>query len=250
MAKEIERKFLVNIDDKSLVLENPIYIKQAYIKTNNKTTIRIRTANNDAYITLKGKTEGISRDEFEYDIPLDEANDMIEKFCDKNIIEKKRYKIKYDNKTWELDIFDGDNKGLIIAEIELESEDEVFNKPSWITTEVTDDKKYYNALLIDNPYKKWSINSIMLSCEKDSIIDNCPICGSNPIPEKQWPQPGLHAFTIPYECGTYIDYVIGHSGASYNKRCDNILIQSKEATVVKLNDSQKEEIRRILKGGF
>ena len=106
------------------------------------------------WIRPEGETKGISRSEFEYPIPLKDAQDLLKQFAG-NTIEKTRYNIKYKGKTWEVDIFSGENKGLILAEIELKSEDEKFDIPEWITEEVTGDERYYNSYLSIKPYKNW-----------------------------------------------------------------------------------------------
>lgn len=154
MALEIERKYLVDLD-KLGDLNNGSNIKQGYIQTADKTAVRIRVKDKKAFLTIKGENKGASRLEFEYPIPLEEANEMIEKLCKKPIIDKIRYEIVYDKHTWEIDIFSGENKGLVVAEVELESEDEDIDLPSWIKEEVTNDTRYYNANLLNHPYKDW-----------------------------------------------------------------------------------------------
>lgn len=160
MGKEIERKFLVDLN-KLEYSGVPIIIKQGYLLNDDDKVIRIRTINTDfnstqkAYITIKSAVVGITRDEFEYEIPYQDGLSLIN-MCDK-VIEKIRYNIYNDEDdfVWELDIFKGDNKGLFVAEIELKNEDDKFFKPDWITTEVTNDKRYYNSNLINNSYKNW-----------------------------------------------------------------------------------------------
>ena len=156
MAKEIERKFLV--DPLRLpVLETPYVIKQGYIPTIQKATVRIRISNDKAFLTLKGKATGLTRSEFEYLIPVDDAEKMLQELCASPLIEKKRYLIPYEGHTWELDIFEGDNAGLIVAEIELNDEDEVFKKPPWATKDVSFDPRYRNSNLITHPYSLWKV---------------------------------------------------------------------------------------------
>ena len=154
MGIEIERKFLIN-RDKIGTLENGYQIKQGYIQTVDLTTVRVRIRDKEAFLTIKGKSEGASRLEFEYPIPLEDANDMLNNLCQTSFINKTRYLVKYKGHVWEVDIFEGSNKGLVIAEIELQSEDEVFTLPHWITKEVTDNTKYYNSNLIEYPYSRW-----------------------------------------------------------------------------------------------
>lgn len=154
MAIEIERKFLVNRDQ---LPELPVgkRIKQGYIQTSVGNVVRIRTSDDVAYLTIKGKTEGYSRLEYEYEIPFVDALEMLDKLCSKPIISKTRYLIEVSGKTWELDIFEGVNRGLLVAEIELGSEDEEFDLPVWITREVSHLKEYRNNYLAVHPYETW-----------------------------------------------------------------------------------------------
>jgi adenylate cyclase len=154
MAREIERKYLVA--DPSLLAElEGVAFKQGYIPVNEGVSVRIRLMGDRAVLTLKGRTEGIGRSEFEYEIPFADAEAMLEEFCTRPLIEKTRYKVEHAGKIWEVDIFAGDNEGLVLAEVELESEDEVVEKPPWVGEEVSDDPRYYNASLVHNPYCKW-----------------------------------------------------------------------------------------------
>lgn len=155
MAKEIERKFLIDME-KLGPLTDGSRIKQAYIPTVNGTTVRLRIAGNKAYLTLKGKTQGLSRSEFEYEIPVDDANAMIDELSSGSSIDKTRYLIPYGGHTWEVDVFHGDNSGLNVAEIEFTSENESFDKPSWVLMEVSGESRYYNSKLLENPFKNWS----------------------------------------------------------------------------------------------
>ena len=155
MKQEIERKFLVD-EDKWNKLEKPVgkELSQGYLASGTTTTIRVRTKGDKGFLTIKGKTVGASRPEYEYEIPRAEANELLENFAITSI-SKIRFEIEYAEKLWEVDVFKGDNEGLIVAEIELESEDEPFEKPDWITEEVTDDKRYYNSILAKTPFKIW-----------------------------------------------------------------------------------------------
>jgi len=153
MAKEIERKFLVDIS-KLPVLPAKNIIKQGYFKSKDS-TIRVRISNEKAFLTIKGKTSGISRSEFEYEIPLQDAIEMQNEFCNDLFIEKTRYNIEYKGNVWELDIFEGENKGLVVVEIELTDENEIFQKPEWVGDEVTIDCRYSNAKLVKKPYSTW-----------------------------------------------------------------------------------------------
>lgn len=153
---EIERKFLVT----SFEFKNEAYAKknivQGYLSSNPERMVRIRTNGKDGFITIKGmgNKSGMSRFEWEKMISLEEATALL-KLCEEGAIEKIRYEVKVGNHVFEVDEFFGENKGLVMAEIELESEDEVFEKPSWLGKEVTNDVKYYNAYLSNNPFTKW-----------------------------------------------------------------------------------------------
>ena len=154
MAKEIERKFLVNTS-KLPTLSKGHIMKQGYIPTQG-ITVRARISNDKAFLTLKGRATGLSRSEFEYPIPVEDAQQILNELCAHPLIEKTRYLIPYGKHTWELDIFEGENEGLIVAEIELGREDESFAKPEWITQEVSYDTKYRNSNLINHPFSTWS----------------------------------------------------------------------------------------------
>ena len=154
MAKEIERKFLV---DTSMLptLPKGHVMKQGYVPTQG-ITVRARISDDQAFLTLKGRATGLSRSEFEYPIPVKDAQQILHELCAHPLIEKTRYLIPYGDHTWELDIFEDDNQGLVVAEIELDSEDEVFELPEWVTEEVSYDTKYRNANLINHPYSTWN----------------------------------------------------------------------------------------------
>lgn len=154
MATEIERKFLV-ISDEYKKLALPVYYRQCYLSASPTSVVRVRIAGEKAYLTIKGKTKGLTRTEFEYEIPVDEAAEMLSKMALTHIIEKNRYIIEYAGNTWEIDEFLGDNARLVIAEIELQSEDAPFDKPAWVGKEVSDDSRYFNSSLSQNPYKNW-----------------------------------------------------------------------------------------------
>lgn len=157
MAIEIERKFLVDYQQWQQ-LEKPegTHYRQGYILSDDKKTIRVRITDKVGYITIKGKTQGISRSEYEYTIPLKDGEEMLDNFAISEL-EKVRYCIDFAGKTWEVDDFMGDNEGLLMAEIELDDEAETFELPPWITVEVTDDKRYYNSRLAVNPFKNWGV---------------------------------------------------------------------------------------------
>lgn len=156
MGLEIERKFLVHKDKwDSLTKPKKDFYRQGYLFSDSNKTIRIRQTNDKGYITIKGESIGLTRPEFEYEIPREDAEQLLNKFCVFELI-KVRYKIVYKNKVWEVDEFLGDNLGLIVAEIELEHEDEQFEMPDWIANEVTGNQKYYNSILSTFPYSKWT----------------------------------------------------------------------------------------------
>lgn len=155
MAKEIERKFLINIQKwQSLNKPEGQLLRQGYLSTDPAKTIRVRLAGQKGFLTIKGATKGATRDEYEYEVPAIEAVELLDKFAESEL-SKIRYNVSLDGKVWEVDEFLGLNAGLFVAEIELKSEDEAFERPDWITTEVTDDARYYNSNLTKNPYKQW-----------------------------------------------------------------------------------------------
>lgn len=155
MGVEIERKFLV--EERLLPpLHQGVYIAQGYIQTQDQTAVRARIKGDKGYLTLKGKTQGMTRLEFEYEIPLQDAHEIIQNLCASKTIEKTRYEIPIGKHVWEIDIFAGENQGLIVAEVELDRDDEDVVLPAWITQEVTGQAKFYNSNLIDDPYTQWS----------------------------------------------------------------------------------------------
>ena len=153
MAQEIERKFLVRGD--AWHTDNGTLIRQGYLYSGINGVVRVRTTGEHAYLTVKGRKFGISRLEFEYEIPLAEANEMLDKLCFKPLIEKVRHEVPMDGFTWEIDEFLGENAGLVVAEIELEDENQEFLKPDWVGIEVSNDVRYLNSNLVKNPYAKW-----------------------------------------------------------------------------------------------
>jgi adenylate cyclase len=154
MGKEIERKFLVRGDAWRSLAKGTSY-RQGYLNSVKERTVRIRTIDNRAFLTVKGLTVGATRTEYEYEIPLSDCNAMLDALAEKPIIEKKRYKVAFEGLTWEIDEFFGDNAGLIVAEVELESEGQPFRKPEWAGEEVTADPRYFNSNLIKHPYSRW-----------------------------------------------------------------------------------------------
>jgi adenylate cyclase len=155
MPQEIERKFLVS-GDRWRELAQGVPYRQGYIQRTKEKTVRVRIAGEQAFLTIKGQTVGIARLEFEYPIPVPDALELLEKLGDRPQIEKIRYHIPWEGFVWEVDEFLGENQGLIVAEIELQSEDQAFTQPDWISTEVTEQARYYNANLVTYPYSQWT----------------------------------------------------------------------------------------------
>ena len=153
MGTEIERKFLVK--EGAWREAKATRYRQGYLSTVKERTVRVRTINDKAYLTIKGLTVGASRLEFEYEILVADAEEILDSLCEKPLIEKNRYKVDDGTLTWEVDEFFGENEGLIVAEVELQSEDQQFARPDWVTDEVTSDPRYYNANLIKKPYSRW-----------------------------------------------------------------------------------------------
>lgn len=154
MPTEIERKFLVTGNAWRAQGEG-ILLRQGYLNSARERTVRVRTAGEQAFLTIKGATVGITRAEYEYAIPLADANALLDTLAEKPLIEKVRTIIPVGNVVWEVDEFLGENKGLIVAEIELEREDAPFPRPEWLGEEVTGDPRYYNASLVKHPFSQW-----------------------------------------------------------------------------------------------
>jgi len=154
MPLEIERKFLVDTDKLGKPGNGTRY-RQGYLPAAGKTSVRVRISDDSAWLTLKGKTVGATRLEFEYPVPVADAEGILDSLCEGSIIDKTRHLVDHAGHTWEVDIFAGDNAGLVIAEVELDAEDEAVELPEWVTAEVTDDPRYYNSSLVTNPYCNW-----------------------------------------------------------------------------------------------
>ena len=155
MKVEIERKFLVkNQDWKKLIVEKHS-IQQGYLNTDKSCNVRVRIMNNLAFITIKGKRVNTARPEFEYEIPLNDAESIL-KLSKTSIIKKTRFTVNHQGQIWEIDQFEGDNQGLVIAEIELKQKDEAISLPNWIGTEISNDERFYNLSLSSNPFKNWN----------------------------------------------------------------------------------------------
>lgn len=156
MAYEIERKFLVNSDDWRSQVRNTLPIQQAYLSNTDKASIRIRSAGDRAFISTKTMTRDIRRHEFEYEIPLHDAEFMLQHMCQGIAIIKTRHLVDVGDHVWEIDEFHAENQGLIVAEIELNHEDQPFLRPSWLGDEVSSDVRYFNMALVSHPYTRWT----------------------------------------------------------------------------------------------
>ena len=154
MGVEIERKFLVQ-GDAWKTLGEPVFFRQGYLSSQKERTVRVRIEGDSAVITIKGKSVGAVRGEWEYPIPVQDAAELLDGLCEQPLIEKYRRKITNGAHVWEVDEFLGANAGLVVAEIELGAEDEAFEQPEWVAAEVTDDARYYNSNLIRHPFSNW-----------------------------------------------------------------------------------------------
>jgi len=154
MGKEIERKYLVTSRSFKKNASYAQEIRQGYLSIDEQKVVRLRTLDDKGFITIKSKVTDFTRNEFEYEIPKDEAIEMMHTLCP-GLLEKTRYVVSFEEMKWEVDEFFNENQGLILAEIELESENQSFEKPSWLGKEVTQDYRYYNAYLSKHPFRKW-----------------------------------------------------------------------------------------------
>lgn len=156
MADEIERKFLVRSTAWQASIAEKLHIKQGYIAVNERCAIRIRIANAQATLNIKSAGLNIARKEYEYPIPIADAEEMLEQFCPDQYIEKIRYRVNHEAGVWEVDVFEGLNKGLVVAEIELESAEQSVALPEWVGMEVSGDAKYLNNNLVTRPFQTWT----------------------------------------------------------------------------------------------
>ncbi|OOZ42043.1 adenylate cyclase [Solemya pervernicosa gill symbiont] len=155
MAKEIERKFLLRDESWLGEVVREIPYRQGYLANTEEVSVRIRISGESAKLNIKSATLGIERHEYEYAIPVEEGQEMLDNLCKGPIIEKVRHIVKRGGHTWEIDRFSGENEGLVVAEIELASTDEAFERPVWLGDEVSSDTRYYNSCLVNHPYKDW-----------------------------------------------------------------------------------------------
>jgi CYTH domain-containing protein len=154
VGKEIERKFLVN-PRLWKPLNSGTHFKQGYLNSQKERVVRVRIEGDRAKLTIKGANNGITRSEFEYPLPVEDATVLLDSLCEQPLIDKHRHTETVGGKLWEIDVFHGDNEGLIVAEVELASEDEGFELPAWALAEVSSDPRYYNSNLLKSPYSKW-----------------------------------------------------------------------------------------------
>ncbi|MBF8270348.1 MAG: hypothetical protein HW386_2057 [Gammaproteobacteria bacterium] len=155
MAAEIERKFLLKNDRWREQVSRQQLIAQGYLANTELGSVRVRLMGDQAFLSIKSMTLGVTRTEFEYPIPGADAQYILHHLCLGPIIEKTRFFVPQDQHLWEIDVFEGDNAGLVVAEIELDTADEEFLKPDWLGAEVSDDPRYYNVKLIEHPYRLW-----------------------------------------------------------------------------------------------
>lgn len=156
MGTEIERKFLLRDDRWREQADEGTVYRQGYLVGAERASVRVRIEGKQARLNIKSATLGVRRLEYEYPLPLDEAEEMLSLLCEQPLIEKVRYRVPYAGHTWEVDVFEGDNAGLVVAEVELESEEAALALPPWAGREVSHEPRYYNVCLVRHPYKAWS----------------------------------------------------------------------------------------------
>ena len=155
MGKEIERKYLVKLETWKPQGEG-IHFKQGYLNSQKERVVRVRIEGTKAKLTIKGLTTGVTRSEFEYSVPVEDAALLLDNLCEQPLIDKHRHKEVHFGKTWEIDVFHGLNEGLVVAEIELGSEDEKITLPDWVAEEVSSDPRYFNSNLLKHPFTSWT----------------------------------------------------------------------------------------------
>ena len=156
MGVEIERKFLVVDDSWREAAPAGVRYRQGYLSTDPGSAVRVRVSGDRAWLSIKSATVGVTRREYEYEIPATDAHAILEELCVKPLIEKTRFVVEHDGRVWEIDVFGGDNAGLVVAEVELESEDAEVALPAWAGEDVSDDARYYNQRLVEHPYSRWA----------------------------------------------------------------------------------------------
>ena len=157
MGTEIEKKFLLRNDDWRPAAHKQVRYRQGYLRTGSDSdcSVRVRIDGDNARLNIKSATLGTTRTEFEFPIPIEDGNAILDQLCAKPFVEKTRYYVKHEGHLWEIDVFEGDNSGLVVAEIELTDPDEPFVRPAWLGEEVSHDPRYYNVSLVTHPYKDW-----------------------------------------------------------------------------------------------
>lgn len=156
MATEIERKFLLVSDEWRQQVSRSKSFRQGYLSNNPQASVRVRIADDKATLNIKGMTIGVQRPEYEYEIPLHDATELLDQLCQRPLIEKTRHFVEFGGKLWEIDEFHGDNAGLVVAEVELDSPDEVIVMPAWAGKDVSHLERYYNVRLTQYPYSRWT----------------------------------------------------------------------------------------------
>ena len=159
MPLEIERKFLVTNDAWRAHARDAARFRQGYLPGVQTASVRVRVSGERAWLNIKSATLGVTRREYEYEIPLADAQDMLEVLCERPLIEKTRHHVPHGDQLWEVDVFEGDNAGLVVAELELGSPDEPFDRPPWVGDEVSHDPRYYNVSLRRRPFRSWGDSS-------------------------------------------------------------------------------------------
>ena len=155
MATEIERKFLITDDSWRDSVQRCRQMRQGYLISDEQRSVRVRVTDDGAHLNIKSATVGPSRSEYEYPIPRQDGEELLDRLCKQPLLEKTRHWVPYGDHLWEIDVFEGANQGLIVAEVELTSVDQPFERPDWVGEEVTDDKRYYNSCLAEHPYRDW-----------------------------------------------------------------------------------------------
>lgn len=156
MATEIEHKFLIRDERWRSQVDRSVRMRQGYLTSDARCSVRVRVADNQGFLNIKSGTLGIQRSEYEYPIPLAEAEEILDTLCEKPLLEKIRHYVRFGGHLWEIDEFAGDNTGLIVAEVELSHPQETFARPDWLGEDVSHDIRYYNSQLARHPYKTWA----------------------------------------------------------------------------------------------
>jgi len=168
MATEIEHKFLLRDDRWRSQVERSARMRQGYLTSDARCSVRVRIADGQGFLNLKSGTLGIQRSEYEYPIPLAEAEEILDMLCEKPLLEKTRHFLWFGEHLWEIDEFEGDNAGLIVAEVELSRSDEPFARPDWLGEEVSHDIRYYNSQLARHPYQTWPDRGLPSLLEREA----------------------------------------------------------------------------------